>query len=57
MCARATYWNDIYQLSVPMDGATYNNYTLVYSVTLNSWQGIWSHEEPAAPGNSQGFRA
>ena len=45
-CARATYWCDTYQLSVPLDGATYNTHTLVYSVTLNSWQGIWSHEEP-----------
>jgi hypothetical protein len=44
-CARATYWNDTYQLSVPLDNATYNNYTLVYSVTLNSWQGIWSHAD------------
>ena len=45
-CARATYWCDTYQLSVPLDGMTYNTHTLVYSVTLNSWQGIWSHEEP-----------
>jgi hypothetical protein len=45
-CARATYWNDTYQLSVPLDGMTYNTHTLVYSVTLNSWQGIWSHQEP-----------
>ena len=45
-CARATYWNDTYQLSVPLDGATYNTHTLIYSVTLNSWQGIWSHAEP-----------
>ena len=45
-CARATYWNDTYQLSVPLDGMAYNTHTLVYSVTLNSWQGIWSHLQP-----------
>ena len=44
-CARATYWNDTYQLAVPLDGASYNNYTLIFSVTLNSWQGIWCHED------------
>lgn len=40
-CARANYWNGLYILSVPLDGATYNNYVLIYSVTLNSWQGTW----------------
>jgi hypothetical protein len=39
--ARATYWNDLYLLSVPLDGVTYNNYVLIYSVTLGAWQGIW----------------
>jgi hypothetical protein len=40
-CARATYWSDLYMLAVPLDGMTYNNYILIYSVTLNSWQGLW----------------
>lgn len=40
-CARAQYWNDLYILSVPLDGAVYNNYMLVYSVSLSKWQGIW----------------
>ena len=40
-CARATYWNDLYRLSVPLDGSTFNNFELVYSVSLNTWQGIW----------------
>jgi hypothetical protein len=40
-CARATYWNDLYMLSVPLDKSTFNNYILIYSVTLNTWQGTW----------------
>jgi hypothetical protein len=44
-CARATYWNDTYQLAVPLDGASYNTHTLIFSVTLNSWQGLWSHKD------------
>ena len=44
-CARATYWNDTFQLAVPLDDATYNNYTLIYSVTANTWQGIWTHKD------------
>jgi hypothetical protein len=39
--ARATYWNDLYLLSVPLDGVTYNNFLLIYSVTLGTWQGLW----------------
>jgi hypothetical protein len=39
--ARATYWNDLYLLSVPLDGVTFNNFLLVYSVTLGTWQGLW----------------
>jgi len=39
--ARATYWNDLYLLSVPLDGVTYNNFILIYSVTLGTWQGLW----------------
>lgn len=40
--ARATYWNDLYILSVPLDDSTFNNAILAYSVTLNAWQGIWT---------------
>ena len=39
--ARATYWNDLYLLSIPLDGASFNNFILVYSVSLKSWQGLW----------------
>jgi hypothetical protein len=42
--ARATYWNDLYLLSVPLDNSTINNYTLVFSVSANAWQGVWYHE-------------
>src|SRR5260370_4638094 len=28
-------------LAVQLDGATYNNFILLYSVTLNAWQGTW----------------
>lgn len=40
-CARATYWNDLYILSVPLDGSTFNNYCLIYSMSLQTWQGLW----------------
>jgi hypothetical protein len=39
--ARAVYWNDLYILALPMDGVTYNNFALIYSVTLGTWQGLW----------------
>jgi hypothetical protein len=51
--ARATYWNDLYILSVPLDGASFNNYVLVYSVTLNTWQGTWCFD---VNGVDYGFR-
>jgi hypothetical protein len=44
-CARATYWNDLYILSVPLDGVSYNNFMLIYSVSTNSWQGLWCFEQ------------
>ena len=43
--ARATYWNDLYILSVPLDGVAYNNFMLVYSVSTNAWQGLWCIEQ------------
>jgi hypothetical protein len=52
-CARATYWNDLYLLSVPLDGATYNNYILAFSVTLGTWQGNWCID---IAGADHGFR-
>ena len=42
--ARATYWNDLYMLSVPIDDFTFNNAIFAYSVTLNAWQGVWSFD-------------
>jgi hypothetical protein len=39
--ARATFWNDLYMLSVPIDGSLFNNFIFIYSVTLNTWQGRW----------------
>ena len=53
--ARATYWNDLYMLSVPLDDSLYNNVILCYSVTLNAWQGIWSFDFDA-DGVPYGFR-
>ena len=43
--ARATYWNDLYMLSVPLDEAVYNNYTLIFCVTSATWQGAWYHKD------------
>jgi hypothetical protein len=51
--ARATYWNDLYMLSVPLDGATYNNYILCYSISMGTWQGQWCFE---ISGADHGFR-
>jgi hypothetical protein len=39
--ARAVYWNDLYMLSVPLDNSPYNNYCLIYSMSLQTWQGLW----------------
>src|SRR6266403_1356905 len=39
--AYAIAWDDLYILHVPLDGATANNATLVYCVSLGTWQGIW----------------
>src|SRR5260221_239149 len=39
--AYAVAWDDLYILHVPIDGATANNATLVYCVSLGTWQGIW----------------
>jgi hypothetical protein len=42
--ARATYWNDLYILSAPIDDSTFNNAIFAYSVTLNAWQGVWTFD-------------
>jgi hypothetical protein len=42
--ARATYWNDLYILSVPLDKSLFNNFMLIYSVTQQKWQGLWCYE-------------
>jgi hypothetical protein len=42
--ARATYWNDLYILSVPIDDYTFNNAIFAFSVTLNAWQGMWAFD-------------
>jgi hypothetical protein len=39
--ARAHVWGDLYLLAVPLDGANTNNWILVYSISLGTWQGIW----------------
>jgi hypothetical protein len=51
--ARSTYWNDLYMLSVPLDGAIYNNYILCYSITMGTWQGQWCFD---IGGSDHGFR-
>jgi hypothetical protein len=40
--ARAIVWQDLYILAVPVDGATSPNMLLVYSVSLDEWQGLWT---------------
>lgn len=44
--ACATFWNNRYLLSVPVDGATTNNTTLVYNTITRSWTGYWSGWTP-----------
>jgi len=40
--ATATFWNNRYFLALPLDGASENNYVLVYSFLSNSWVGLWT---------------
>jgi hypothetical protein len=42
--ARATYWNDLYILSVPLDNSTFNNFCLIYAMTTQKWQGLWCYD-------------
>ena len=38
----ATYWNNRYLLSVPLDSATSCNYVFVYNTLTESWSGYWT---------------
>jgi len=42
----ATFWNNRYILSVPIDSATDPNYTLVYNTITQSWAGYWTGWTP-----------
>jgi len=42
--ARAMVWGDLYLLALPLDNAIANNWILVYSIALGTWQGIWEIE-------------
>ena len=41
--AEAVVWDDLYLLSVPLDGSSSNNFILVYNLSLGSWQGVWTN--------------
>ncbi len=45
--ACAKFWNNRYLLSVPIDGATTNNYTLVFNTITQSWSGYWTNWTPS----------
>jgi hypothetical protein len=40
--SHAAAWDDLYVLSVPIDGSTVCNALLVYCVGTKKWQGIWN---------------
>ena len=42
----ATFKDNRYLISVPLDSSTVPNYTLVYNVLLNSWSGYWTGWNP-----------
>jgi len=42
--ARAIVWADLYLLAVPLDNSNVNNWILVYSIALGTWQGAWELE-------------
>ena len=39
--AHAIVWDDLYILSVPLDGSNVPNYLLIYNLSIQQWQGIW----------------
>ena len=43
--AVATYWENRYYLSVPLDGSTRNNVTLVYNFLNKAWESIDTYPE------------
>ncbi len=47
--ARAEVWQDLYILSVPLDGSSVPNAMFIYSNALNSWQGIWTGATVLSP--------
>jgi hypothetical protein len=40
--ARAVVWQDLYILSVPLDGSSTPNAMFIYSAAMDAWQGIWT---------------
>ena len=44
-CA-ATFWNNKYLLSLPLDGSLVPNYVLVYNIITSSWSGLWTGWTP-----------
>lgn len=44
----ATYWNNRYLCALPLDGATYPNFTVVYNTLTQSWSGYWTGWTPTA---------
>jgi len=45
--ACATFWNNRYLLSVPIDAATTNNYTFCFNTITRSWSGYWTGWTPS----------
>lgn len=48
--ACATFWNNRYILSVPLDSSAHPNYTLVFNTATGSWNGYWTGWTPLAYG-------
>ena len=44
----ATFWDNKYMLSVPLDSSTTNNYTIIYNTVSRSWSGYWTGWTPNA---------
>jgi len=42
----ATFWDNKYMLSVPMDNSITNNYTIIYNTVSRSWSGYWTGWTP-----------
>lgn len=48
----ATFWNNRYIISVPLDSATTPDYTLVFNTTTKTWSGYWTGWTPLCYGVS-----